>query len=57
MTTIEERTTRNESQIEVIRTHFATKADLKALETRLLWAIFSVGGAILGAILAQTILG
>lgn len=57
MTTIEERTARNESQIEEIKTHFATKADLKALETRLLWAIFSVGGAILAAILAQTILG
>ena len=57
MTTIEERTARNEAQIYEIRTHFATKADLKALETRLLWAIFSVGGAILAAILAQTILG
>ena len=57
MTTVEERTTRNEAQIDEIRTHFATKADLRALETRLLWAIFSVGGAILAAILAQTILG
>ena len=38
-------------------THFATKADLKALETCLLWVIFGVGGAILAAILAQTILG
>ena len=28
MATIEERTTRNEAQIEEIRTHFATKADL-----------------------------
>ena len=28
MTTIEERTTRNETQIDEIRTHFATKADL-----------------------------
>lgn len=28
MTTIEERTTRNEAQIEEIQTHFATKADL-----------------------------
>ena len=28
MTTIEERTARNEAQIEEIRTHFATKADL-----------------------------
>ena len=28
MTTIDERTTRNEAQIEEIRTHFATKADL-----------------------------
>ncbi|MCY3542889.1 MAG: hypothetical protein OXH22_02430 [Chloroflexi bacterium] len=57
MATIQERTARNEAQIEEIQTHFATKADLKALETRLLWAIFSVGGAILAAILVQTILG
>ena len=57
MTTVEERTTLNEAHIAEIRTHFATKADLKALEARLLWAIFSVGGAILAAILAQTILG
>ena len=57
MTTVEERTTLNEAHIAEIRAHFATKADLKALETRLLWAIFSVGGAILAAILAQTILG
>ena len=53
MTTVEERTALNEAHIAEIRTHFATKADLKALEARLLWAIFSVGGAIL----AQTILG
>ena len=39
------------------RTRFATKADLKALETRLLLTIFGVGGAILAAILAQTFLG
>ena len=56
-TTVEERTARNEAEIAEIRTHFATKADLKALEARLLWAIFGVGGAILAAILAQTILG
>ena len=29
MTTVEERTARNEAQIEEIRTHFATKADLE----------------------------
>ena len=29
MATIGERTTRNETQIEEIRTHFATKADLE----------------------------
>ena len=29
MTTMEERTARNEAQIEEIRTHFATKADLE----------------------------
>ena len=40
-----------------VETHFATKSDLKALEARLLWAIFGVGVAILAAILAQTILG
>ena len=28
MATLEDRTTRNEAQIEEIRTHFATKADL-----------------------------
>ena len=28
-----------------IRTHFATKVESKALETRLLWAIFSGAGA------------
>ncbi|MDE2686224.1 MAG: hypothetical protein OXI16_01810 [Chloroflexota bacterium] len=48
---------RLEAENAEIQTHFATKADLKALETRLLWAIFSVGGAILAAILVQTILG
>ena len=42
-----------EAHIAEKRTHFATKADLKALEARLLWAIFSVAGAILTAILAQ----
>ena len=29
MATLEDRTTRNEAQIEEIRTHFATKADLE----------------------------
>ena len=53
MATTEERVTVLEAQYE----HLATKADLHALETRLLWAIFGVGGAILAAILAQTILG
>ena len=44
-----------ESNMSAVETHFATKSDLKALEARLLWAIFGV--AILAAILAQTILG
>ena len=56
MITTGERTTLYEAHIAEKRTHFATKADLKALEARLLWAIFSVGGAILAAILAQTML-
>lgn len=46
-----------ESNMSAVETHFATKSDLKALEARLLWAIFGVGVAILAAILAQTILG
>ena len=36
-----------------IRTHFATKADLKALESRLLWAKCSVGGAMIATIFAK----
>ena len=40
-----------------IRTHFATKADFKALESRLLWAKCSVGGAMIATMIRCKIFG